>query len=319
MPNSSLRIAFAGTPDFAASHLAFLIEQGYNIVAVYTQPDRPAGRGKQTLPTPVKQVALQHDIPVFQPPALDQSTLAQMATLDLDVLVVVAYGQILNEEILHSPRLGCINVHASLLPRWRGAAPVERAILSGDKETGISIMQMDTGLDTGDVLLLSSTPITGSDNAASLSERLLQLGCQGLSEVLSDLPAYQGKAQKQDPAQVTYASKLAKEEALVNWSLTAEQIQHQVQAFYPRSPAFCYYQGERLRIISAVKQTCSHQEQPGVILKLDKEALQVACGQDVLEISILQLPGKKPTTLPDLLNGHPDFFKAGASLSSSGD
>lgn len=319
MTNSSLRIAFAGTPDFAASHLAFLIEKGFTIVAVYSQPDRPAGRGKQTLPTPVKQIAQQQNIPVFQPQSLDQATAAELAALDLDVLIVVAYGQILKDEILHTPRLGCINVHASLLPRWRGAAPIERAILAGDKESGVSIMQMDAGLDTGDVLLRSSTPITDTDNAATVGERLQQLGCQGLSEVLSDLAVYQNKAEKQDPTQVTYASKLAKEEALVNWSLPAEEIQHQVQAFYPRSPAFCYYQGERLRIISARKQSCSHEEQPGMILKLDKEALLVACGQGALEISCLQLPGKKPTSLADLLNGHPEFFKPGANLSSSRD
>lgn len=314
MTSPALRLAFAGTPDFAAGHLEGLLAQGFNVVAVFSQPDRPAGRGKKLQPTPVKQLASRHDIPVYQPPGFDTADIENLAALAPDVLVVVAYGMILKPEILAIPTYGCLNVHASLLPRWRGAAPIERAILAGDRETGVSIMQMDAGLDTGDVLLRLPVAITHDDNAATVSANLLQLGCQGLGRVLSDLPAWQSRAEKQDDSLSTYAPKLIKAEAEIDWHRPALDIQHQVQAFYPRSPAWCHFNNDRLRIITARRVPGPDDNNPGTILTTSANAIQVGCGQDNLEITRVQLPGKKAAGLKDLFNGHPGLFAPGMSL-----
>ena len=314
MNSPSLRIVFAGTPGFAAAHLECLCTGNHNVVAAYTQPDRPAGRGKKLFPTPVKAVAESRGIPVFQPARLDAEAATGLATVAPDVMVVVAYGLILPEAILALPRFGCINVHASLLPRWRGAAPVERAILAGDRETGVSLMQMDAGLDTGDVLLQLATPISASDNAGTLSDRLVTLGCQGLEQVLSDLSGSKAKASKQDNAQATYAAKLAKEEAEIHWGRPALEIQHQVQAFNPRSPAWCRFQGERLRVIQAFALDTSGSQPPGTIIQVTADHMMVACGNGALQISRIQLPGKTPMALQDVFNGHPGLFVAGLVL-----
>lgn len=316
MPDSSLRIAFAGTPDFAARHLQGLIDAQFNVVAVLTQPDRPVGRGKKIQPTPVKAVATEHGIPVMQPQTLDSDAIDALRARQPDVLVVVAYGLLLSQAVLDIPRFGCINVHASLLPRWRGAAPVERAILAGDAQTGVSIMQMDAGLDTGDVLLRLPTPVADTDNAATVGDRLVTLGIQGLVRVLTDLPTYQAGAEKQDAALATYAAKLTKDDARIDWHASAMAIQHQVQAFYPRSPAWCWFQGERLRLIAATSQASTHQAEPGTILAVTGDALQVACGSDILSITAMQLPGKKPAAFKDIRNGHPSLFAPGGSLAA---
>lgn len=319
MTASSLRIIFAGTPDFAAAHLSDLLNRGFNIVAAYTQPDRPVGRGKKIRPTPVKEVALTHGIPVFQPEELQGDEALQLAALSPDIIVVVAYGLILDEEILQIPPYGCINVHASLLPRWRGAAPIERAILAGDKVTGVSIMQMEKGLDTGAVLLRLNTPITNQDNAQTLTSRLLTLGNQGLAEVLNDIPGYQANAEQQDDSLAVYASKLRKDEALIQWQNPAIEIQHQIQAFYPRSPAYCLLQNDRLRIIQAISVTSTQQDKPGTILAKEEDRILVACGEGALEITKIQFPGKNPAGLKDVFNGHPDLFNPGDSLSDDSD
>lgn len=318
MINPALRIVFAGTPAFAAEHLAYLASNGANIVGVFTQPDRPVGRGKQILPTPVKEVALGHQIPVFQPEKLDADSDHQLRELAPDAMIVVAYGQILGENILEIPRYGCINVHASLLPRWRGAAPVERAILAGDCETGVSIMQMNAGLDTGDVLLKLATPIDAADDAGSIAERLANLGTQGLESVLSDLSTYQANAEKQDESLSTYAAKLTKEEAFIHWEQSAAVIHHQVQAFFPRSPAWCWLAGERLKILKAHVTDRESKDPPGTVAATDGGEIQVACGERVLSLSRLQLPGKKPASAKDILNGHRDLFTPGTILTGPG-
>jgi methionyl-tRNA formyltransferase len=314
MTDTSLRIAFAGTPVFAADHLENLVQQGHNIVGVFTQPDRPSGRGKKIQSTPVKQVASNHGITVLQPQHPNEFTQSALSSLNADVLIVVAYGLILKQEILDTPRFGCINVHASLLPRWRGAAPIERAILAGDNETGICIMQMNAGLDTGDILLRLSTPITPNDNALTLSERLVALGCQGLNEVLGDIPQFQSRAVIQDDLTATYAAKLTRQEALIDWSKPAKEIHNQVQAFYPRSPAYFIHENQQIRIISAQLNGMQTDSPFGCVLEVDKNRLLISCGSDALDISTLQLPGKKPAGLADILNGHPDLFSPGMSL-----
>jgi len=314
MSDSPLRLVFAGTPAFAAGHLAHLVDVGATVVGVFTQPDRPVGRGKQIRPTPVKEVAIAHDIPVFQPPKLDQHSAEQLAALSADVMVVVAYGQILGRDILAIPRHGCINVHASLLPRWRGAAPVERAILDGDRETGISIMQMDAGLDTGDVLLTLSTPISDEDDAGTVTQRLSTLGNQGLETVLENLAFFQANAKPQNDHFSTYAAKLAKEEACIDWQNNALAIQHQVQAFFPRSPAYFWKNRERMRILKALALNNDTASQPGTVITTRDDAIEIACGTGVLSVTRLQLAGKKPATARDILNGHRTLFTPGATL-----
>jgi len=218
--SDSLRVIFAGTPDFAARHLDALLAANYNVVGVFTQPDRPAGRGKKLMPSPVKVVAQEHGLPVFQPASLRPADNQQLiADLNADIMVVVAYGLILPKAVLEMPRLGCINVHGSLLPRWRGAAPIQRSLWAGDDETGVTIMQMDVGLDTGDMLYKLACPITPDDTSASLYDKLAELGPQGLIETLQLLARGKAKPEVQDESKVTYAEKLSKEEALLDWSL----------------------------------------------------------------------------------------------------
>ncbi len=314
MSAQTLRIVFAGTPDFAARHLVHLAQRNFQIVSAYSQPDRPAGRGKKLVSTPVKAVAEAHGIPVMQPLALDQTALAELAALKPDLMIVVAYGLLLPPAALALPRLGCINVHASLLPRWRGAAPIERAILAGDIESGVSLMQMDAGLDTGPVLATAATPIDANDNSETLTERLIALGCETLVTTLEQLAAGSAHAVLQ-PDTATYARKLRKEEAGIRWTDAAATIDRQVRAFYPRSPAYCLYQEQRLRILRAqIRHGHLSSHAPGTIVDLSQDAMTVACGNDALVISLVQLEGKNPMTLRELLNGRPGYFAPGSLL-----
>src|SRR5690606_18897580 len=234
MNPADLRIVFAGTPAFAAAHLEALLQAGLQVVSVYSQPDRPAGRGKKLQPTAVKAVAEAHGLPVCQPLSLqDESAFAELAAWRPDVLVVVAYGLLLPPRVLALPGLGCLNVHTSLLPRWRGAAPIERALMAGDAETGVSIMLMDEGLDTGPVLHEVRTPITSKDTSESLGQRLCLLGCQALLEVLAALPRLREQARPQDPAQATYAAKIRKEEAELDWQRPAAELDRLARALFP--------------------------------------------------------------------------------------
>lgn len=315
----SLRIIFAGTPDFAAVHLHSLLTSQHEIIAVYTQPDRPAGRGKKLTASPVKEIALAKQIPVYQPENFksidDQQTLKN---LDADLMVVVAYGLILPEVILNSPRLGCINVHASLLPRWRGAAPIQRAIEAGDEESGVTIMQMDKGLDTGDMLLTTRCDITSADTGGSLHDKLITIGCPALLRAVDLLEAKQSQPQKQPEAGVTYAAKLNKEEAALNWNLPAIELERKIRAFNPFPVAHTKIQNtsddQRIRLWKTSVSGQNHNNNPGEIIQVSNQGLVVACGEGCLQVELLQLPGKKILPFADILRGHPDLFKTGEQL-----
>lgn len=315
-PNG-LRIIFAGTPDFAAIHLkALLTESHHRVVAVYSQPDRPAGRGKKLQASPVKRLAQEAGVAVQQPSNLKDSTV-QLALdeYQADIMVVVAYGLLLPIAVLSMPRLGCINVHASLLPRWRGAAPIQRAIESGDRETGITIMQMDEGLDTGDMLLRVHCPIAEVDTAQQVHDRLAAIGPQALLETLSQLEHGTAQPVPQQDSLASYAHKLSKEEARLDWQLTARDIQRRIQAFNPFPMAYTSLKSERLRILEAHTVQAHHQVTPGEIIDLDTDSIRVACGDNsVLALTKVQLPGKKALTVRDLLNGSAHLFHKGMLL-----
>ncbi|WP_455222001.1 methionyl-tRNA formyltransferase [Kaarinaea lacus] len=301
----ALEIIFAGTPEFAAESLKALMQTSHNLLAVYTQPDRPAGRGRKLKPSPVKQLALEHDIPVLQPASLKTDEAQQeLRAFNADLMVVVAYGLLLPRAVLQAPRLGCINVHASLLPRWRGAAPIQRSILEGDQETGVTIMQMDEGLDTGDMLLVRTTPIHEDDTAQSLHDRLADIGARALVDSLNLLMDDQLQPQKQDDARATYATKLQKSEARINWQQSAEQIQRQIRAFNPWPVAQTFIDGDTLRVWNALCVNETSEQVPGTVIHESKAGIDVATGDGVLRITQLQLPGGKPLAVSDFINAH---------------
>lgn len=299
-----MRIIFAGTPEFAIAPLQALLKQ-HEVVAVFTQPDRRAGRGKKIVAPPVKALALEQDIPVHQPLTLkDQSELIQAYAAD--VMVVVAYGMILPQKILDIPRLGCLNIHASLLPRWRGAAPIQRAIEAGDKQTGVAIMQMQAGLDTGPVYTMLTTPIADTDTSAELHSRLSKLGAQGLLETLSKLEQDANlAAQAQNEADATYAHKISKDEAEIDWAQDAFAILRKVNAFNPWPICQTHHQGNRLRIWQARVQPSSPSEAlpPGTIVALG-DAVVVQCGSGRLAVELLQRDGSKPLPVREFCNGY---------------
>ena len=311
--SSPLRLVFAGTPDFAAAALRALIQTQHDIVAVYTQPDRPAGRGRKVTPGPVKHLALQYQLPVFQPASLKTpEAIAQLRTLDADVMVVAAYGLILPPEVLSVPRLGCLNIHASLLPRWRGAAPIQRAILAGDKETGITIMQMDKGLDTGAMLLKFCCPIDQEDTAASLHDRLAALGAEAIITALDQLPTL--TATPQDDSLATYAAKLTKQEAIIDWHRPAEELDRLIRAFNPWPVAQTRAKGQTLRIWAAQPLADSTTATPGTVIGCDKNGIDIACGRGVIRLTQLQPAGSKPMDVTAFLNGRPDWLIPGIQL-----
>ena len=311
-----MRIVFAGTPDFAATALQALLDNDYPVTAVYTQPDRPAGRGRQLVPGPVKQVALAHRLPVFQPESL-KTTEAQeeLRALAPDVMVVAAYGLILPPEVLAIPTRGCLNIHASLLPRWRGAAPIQRAIAAGDRETGITIMQMDKGLDTGDMLLTRTTPITDEDTGGSLHDRLAELGGEAIVAALKSLQAGELKAQPQDNSQACYAHKLSKQDGHINWQAPARDIHNLVRAFNPWPGTYTDLDNQRIRIHQTeVLQEDGSAEAPGTILRRSREGVDVRCGEQTLRILRLQLPGSRAQSVNDLINGGRELLLPGQEL-----
>lgn len=313
-----LNIIFAGTPDFAATHLQALLNSEHNVIAVYTQPDKPAGRGKKLQASPVKQLAEAHHIPVYQPKSLrKEEAQAELQALNADVMVVVAYGLILPEVVLKAPKYGCLNVHGSLLPRWRGAAPIQRSIWAGDTETGVTIMQMDIGLDTGDMLHKVTTPILATETSASLYAKLAELAPPALLEVLNGLTSGQFKPEKQQDEQANYAEKLTKEEAKLDWNMTACQLERNIRAFNPAPMAYLTLMvnevEERIKVYQA--EVLPHQDKTvGTVLAVDKNGIQIATQQGVLNITQLQPAGKKPMSVQDFLNGRGDWFKVGSVL-----
>lgn len=311
---SKLRIVFAGTPDFAARHLASLFSSQHEVVAVFTQPDRPAGRGKKLTPSPVKVLAEQHQVPVHQPQSLKKpEAQAELAQYQADVMVVVAYGLILPQAVLDLPRLGCLNVHGSLLPRWRGAAPIQRAIWAGDKDTGVTIMQMDKGLDTGAMLSKASLAIGQDDTSASLYEKLAELGPKALLDTLDQLESL--SAEVQDDSQANYAEKLSKEEAQIDWQQDAAFIERCVRAFNPWPVSHFTYQDQSIKVWQAEVVAGPNNQPPGTVLAAGKQGLDVATAQGILRITQLQLPNKKAMTVADVLNARQDWFSPGTLLS----
>ncbi len=307
-----MRLIFAGTPDFAAHHLQALIDSDHEIVGVYTQPDRPAGRGKKLVASPVKQLAENHDLAVFQPVSLKaEEDQQQLDNLKADVMVVVAYGLLLPQVVLDAPQFGCINVHASLLPRWRGAAPIQRAIAAGDKETGITIMQMDIGLDTGDMLLKTHCSIEADETGGSLHDKLLEQGGPALLEVLTQIDQQTLKPEKQDDQFANYASKLTKQEAAIDWSLPATTLHDQIRAFTPFPIAHFSLDTDRVRVWQSYVDENPNQVPSGTVIKADNNGLIVACGDGAIRLTQLQLPGKKALAIKDILNGHGDRFSVG--------
>ena len=308
-----LRIIFAGTPDFAARHLQALIESEHQIVGVYSQPDRPAGRGKKLKASEVKECAIAHNLPVFQPSSLKtQDALNELTSLNADIMIVVAYGLILPKAILAAPRLGCLNVHGSILPRWRGAAPIQRAIWAGDEQTGVTIMQMDEGLDTGDMLHISHCPITADDTSASLYTKLAELGPSALIETINKLANDEIVPEPQNDEQANYAKKLSKEEANIDWSMSAVQIERNIRAFNPWPVCFTQMAEQTVKIYQA--HVVEQSGVPGHILSSDKNGIIVACGQHALCITQLQPQGKKPMAINDFLNGRSDWVIPGSVL-----
>lgn len=313
--SDSLRIIFAGTPDFAARHLDALLLSGHQVVGVFTQPDRPAGRGNKLTPSPVKVLAEQHSIPVFQPKSLRPAeNQAMVQALEADVMVVVAYGLILPQSVLSMPRLGCINVHGSLLPLWRGAAPIQRALWAGDSQTGVTIMQMDVGLDTGAMLHKISCPILPQDTSATLYDKLAELGPRGLLETLQQLAEGRAVAEAQNDALATYAEKLSKEEARLNWQLSAEQLERCIRAFNPWPISYFTIDGQPVKVWKAEALAKVHHSQPGTIIQADKQGIQVATADGILNIQELQPAGKKTMGTQDLLNSRREWFIPGNTL-----
>ncbi|NUF49139.1 methionyl-tRNA formyltransferase [Gilliamella sp. ESL0250] len=318
MPHATkpLNIIFAGTPDFAATHLKSLIDAKHNVIAVFTQPDRPAGRGNKLTASPVKQLAIENSLPVYQPVTLKKEENQKIiAELNADIMIVVAYGLILPQAVLDMPKLGCLNVHGSLLPHWRGAAPIQRACWAGDQETGITIMQMDAGLDTGDMLYKLTCPIEPADTSASLYEKLAKLGPQGLLDTLALISEGKIQPEKQDEAKVTYAEKLSKQEAKLDWNLSAEQLERCVRAFNPWPVSYFVVNGEPVKVWQAQVVEIDSKQPAGTILQADKNGICIATSKGALNMTKLQPAGKKPMSAQDLLNSRQSWFVVGEKLS----
>ncbi|MCF7719982.1 methionyl-tRNA formyltransferase [Aeromonas jandaei] len=312
---NKLKLIFAGTPDFAARHLAALLSSDHEVVAVYTQPDKPAGRGQKLTASPVKELALAHNLPVYQPASLrKEEAQAELAALGADLMVVVAYGLILPKAVLDTPRLGCINVHGSLLPRWRGAAPIQRSIWAGDAETGVTIMQMDVGLDTGAMIRKVTCPIAADETSASLYDKLAELGPQALVDTIDAMAAGDTTAEAQDDALANYAEKLSKEEARIDWSMEAVAIERCIRAFNPWPISWFEVADQTVKVWQAAVIDSDHGQPAGTLLKADKQGIDIATGKGVLRLLTLQPPGKKAMSVTDLLNSRRDWFEPGTQL-----
>ena len=313
-----LNIVFAGTPEFAAVHLRALVQSEHNVIAAYTQPDRPAGRGKKFQASEVKKVALEHDIPVYQPLNFkDDADVQALAALNADVMIVVAYGLLLPQSVLDTPRHGCLNVHGSLLPRWRGAAPIQRCIEAGDTETGITIMQMNAGLDTGDMLYKTQLTLNTDETGGSLHDRLAAQGPDALLATLALLEQGNLAPEVQDDSLANYAHKLLKHESWLDWTQPAATLERRIRAFNPFPVAAAAMNGDRVRVLEAqllpanATSSTAPDTTPGTILAVTPDGLDVACGEQALRLNRIQLPGKKAMAVRDILNGQPDRFAPG--------
>lgn len=305
-----VKIVFMGTPDFAVGALQAMIEAGHQIVAVVTQPDKPKGRGKEMQFTPVKQCAVAANIPVFQPVKIKtEEAIETLRTYDVDLFVVAAFGQILSKEILEMPRLGCINIHASLLPKYRGAAPIQWAIIDGEKETGVTIMQMDVGLDTGDMLLKRKVPITAKETGESLHDKLMEAGAELIVEALPKIEAGQLQPEKQKEEESCYAKMLTKQLGHINWSASAEAIERLVRGLNSWPSAYTYYNGKTLKIWEAQVEdgeleATEKQQESGTVCDVTKDSFTVLTGEGKLKVLSVQLEGKKRMSVHDFLLGN---------------
>ena len=298
-----MRIIFAGTPDFAAAALAALLEAGHEVAAVLTQPDRPKGRGMKLTASPVKQLALAHQLPVWQPESLKGEDIQQdLRALEAQVMVVAAYGLLLPANVLTIPQYGCLNIHASLLPRWRGAAPIQRAIEAGDAQSGVCIMQMDVGLDTGDVLLTKTTDIDANMNAVQLHDQLMHLGADAIVEALQDLPQLTAVAQPSEG--ITYAQKLSKADAQLDWSMSAQQLHNKIRAMNPVPGAWTVLDGDVVKIwVSELLDSDVKEQAIGTIVQVSKQGIWVQTGQGLISITELQASGSKRMPVAAFLAG----------------
>ena len=306
-----MKIIFAGTPEFSVVALQALLDSTHEVIAVYTQPDRPAGRGRKLTASPVKALALEHNISVYQPLSLkDEAAQKELAELQADVMIVVAYGLILPEAVLQAPERGCLNIHASILPRWRGAAPIQRAILAGDAQTGVTIMQMDKGLDTGDMLTIKTCDIEAADTGSSLHDRLAAMGAAALLQTLEDLEGSRLSPRVQDESQASYAHKLDKQEAQVDWTQDAAAIVRKIQAFNSWPVAYANYNGKSLRLwqarlmaADAGQARSDRSDQCGEVIAESSEGIDIIADNGIVRILELQMPGKKRIMVKDFING----------------
>ena len=310
-----LRIIFAGTPDFAAKHLASLIESQHDVIAIYTKEDTPSGRGKKLQASAVKTLALEHELPIVQPASLKtDEALQTLNEFDADLMVVVAYGLILPQAILDTPKLGCINVHGSLLPKWRGAAPIQRAIWAGDAQSGVTIMQMDKGLDTGAMLFKASLDIADDETSATLYDRLAELGPVALVEAIDLLSENNLPSEVQDEALATYAHKLSKEEAKIDWNDTAAHIERCIRAFNPWPVSYFQLNDMNVKVWQATATQQSVSETPGTVISADKKGIVIATTDGTITLLNLQFPGKKAMGINDILNSRKALFTPGTQF-----
>lgn len=303
--SSPLSLIFAGTPEFSVPALEALVASRHRVLGVYTQPDRPAGRGQQVTMSAVKQCALKHQLPVEQPQTLkDPAAVERLAQYKADLMIVVAYGLLLPKNVLDTPRLGCVNIHASLLPRWRGAAPIQRAIQAGDKQSGVTIMQMDVGLDTGPMLLERVTPLDARETGDSLHDRLSTLGAEAVLEAIDAIAAGTAKPVAQPKEGATYAAKIKKEEALIDWSKSAIEIDRHVRAFNPWPIAETRWNGQQLRIWEAAPLDKKTSAAPGTVTATSSDGIEVATGEGTLQLTRVQAAGRKAMPAADFLRAH---------------